>query len=162
MDKSKVDGIGKINRWTRVVCMLCFLFLWACFVTFIFTVWIVLSSVFNECSRQRNGCWYRLFVWELPSYLRKGQEGFPGGAVVKNLPATVGDTRNVGLIPEWGRYHRVGNGNPLQYSFLKDSMDREAWRPTVHRIAKTWTQLSNWVSTHVLIMMAQEKPFMEQ
>ena len=48
--------------------------------------------------------------------MNKGQEGFPSGAVVKNLHANVGDTRNVGLIPEWGRYHRVGNGNPLQYS----------------------------------------------
>ena len=75
--------------------------------------------------------------------MNKGQEGFPSGAVVKNLHANVGDTRNVGLIPEWGRYQRVGNGNPLQYSLLENSMDTEAWRPTVHRIAKTWTQLSD-------------------
>ena len=75
--------------------------------------------------------------------MNKGQEGFPSGAVVKNLHANVGDTRNVGLIPKWGRYHRVGNGNPLQYSLLENSMDTEAWRPTVHRIAKTWTQLSD-------------------
>ena len=75
--------------------------------------------------------------------MSKGQEGFPSGAVVKNLPANVGDTRNVGLIPEWGRYHRVGNGNPLQYSLLENSMDTEAWCAIIHRIAKTWTQLSD-------------------
>ena len=39
--------------------------------------------------------------------------GFPGGAVVKNLPANAGDTRNVGLIPGWGRSPREENGNPL-------------------------------------------------
>ena len=39
--------------------------------------------------------------------------GFPGGAVVKNPPANAGDTRNVGLIPGWGRSPREENGNPL-------------------------------------------------
>ena len=34
-----------------------------------------------------------------------------------------------------------GNGNPLQYSCLEDSMDRGAWRATVHGIAKSWTRL---------------------
>ena len=36
-----------------------------------------------------------------------------------------------------------GNGHPLQYSCLKNSMDRGAWRATVHRVAKSWTQLSD-------------------
>ena len=36
---------------------------------------------------------------------------FPGGAVVKNLPANAGDAGNAGLIPEWGRSPGVGNGN---------------------------------------------------
>ena len=44
--------------------------------------------------------------------------------VVKNLPATAGDTRDVGLIPESGRSPGVGNGNSLQYSCLENSMDR--------------------------------------
>ena len=34
-----------------------------------------------------------------------------------------------------------GNGNSLQYSCLENSMDREAWWATVHRVAKSWTQL---------------------
>ena len=42
--------------------------------------------------------------------------GFPGGAVVKNLPASAGDTGDVGLIPGSGRSSGGGNGNPLQYS----------------------------------------------
>jgi len=40
---------------------------------------------------------------------------FPGGAVVKNVPANAGDVR---LIPGWGRSPGVGNGNPLQSVFL--------------------------------------------
>ena len=41
--------------------------------------------------------------------------GFPGGAVVKNPPAGVGDTRDMGSIPGLGRSPGVGNGNPLLY-----------------------------------------------
>ena len=59
--------------------------------------------------------------------------GFPDGSVVKNLPASAGDT---GLIPVSGRCPREGNGNPLQYSCLGNCMDREACQATVHGIAK--------------------------
>ena len=52
-------------------------------------------------------------------------QGFPDGAVVKNLLISAGDTRDVGSIPGSGRFHGVGNGNPLQYSCLENSMDRE-------------------------------------
>ena len=54
------------------------------------------------------------------------KEGFPGGAVVKNPPPSAGDTRDAGLIPVLGRSPGVGNGNPLQYSCLENSMDRVA------------------------------------
>ena len=57
--------------------------------------------------------------------------------VVKNSPANAGDIRDVGSIPELGRSHEGGHGNPLQYSFLENLMDREAWKATVHRIAKS-------------------------
>ena len=61
---------------------------------------------------------------------------YPDGAVVRNLPANTGDTRDAGLIPESGRTTGVGNGNPLQYSFLGNSMDRGAWQATVHEVAR--------------------------
>ena len=48
--------------------------------------------------------------------------GFPGGAVVKNLPANAGDSRDMGSIPGWGRSPGVGNDNPLQYSSPENSM----------------------------------------
>ena len=62
--------------------------------------------------------------------------GFSGSSVVNNLPANTGDTRDVGLIPGSGRSPREGNGNPLQYSCLENSMDIGIWRATVYRVAK--------------------------
>ena len=46
-----------------------------------------------------------------------------------------------------------GNGNPLQYSCLEDSMDRGAWRATVHVIAKSWTRLCDWLSLSLFIIL---------
>ena len=57
--------------------------------------------------------------------------GFPDGAVVKNPPASAGDTRDVGSIPGLGRSPREGNGNLLQCSCLENSKDRGAWWATV-------------------------------
>ena len=57
-------------------------------------------------------------------------EGFSGGSVVKNLPAIAGDTRDMGSIPGSGRSPGGSNGNPLQYSCLKNLMDRGAWQAT--------------------------------
>ena len=54
--------------------------------------------------------------------------GFPGGTVVKNLPASEGDT---GPIPGLGRSPGESNGSPFQYSCLGDLTDRGAWRATV-------------------------------
>ena len=62
--------------------------------------------------------------------------GFPGGAVVKNLPTNAEDARDMGLIPEMGRSSGGGNGNLLQYSCLENSMDRRAWRAAVHGATK--------------------------
>ena len=61
--------------------------------------------------------------------------------VVKNPPASWGDTRDVGLIPGLERSPGVGNCNPLQYSCLRNLMDRGSWQATVYRIAKSWTCL---------------------
>ena len=52
---------------------------------------------------------------------------FPGGAEVKNLPASVGDTRDLGSIPGSGRSPGGGNGNLFQYSCLENPMDGAAW-----------------------------------
>ena len=68
---------------------------------------------------------------------------FPGGAVIKKLPANSGDARDPGLIPGLGRSPGKRNGNPLQYSCLENSMDREAWWATVHGVTKSQTRLSD-------------------
>ena len=62
--------------------------------------------------------------------------GFPGGSVVKNLPVNAGD---LGSIPGSGRSLGGGNGKPLQYSCLKNSMDRGAWQAIVHGVTVSWT-----------------------
>jgi len=62
------------------------------------------------------------------------KEGFPGGSVVKNLPAVAGD---VGLLPGLGRSPGEGSGNLLQYSCLGNPMDRGVWWATVHGVAKS-------------------------
>ena len=60
--------------------------------------------------------------------------GFTGGLVVKNLSANAED---VGPIPGSGRSPGEGNGNPLQYSCLENSMEREAWQAIVHGVSCT-------------------------
>ena len=67
--------------------------------------------------------------------------GFPGGTVVKNLPANAED---IGLISGLRRFLGEGNSNTLQYSCLENPMDRGAWRATVHGVTKNWTWLSDW------------------
>ena len=56
--------------------------------------------------------------------------------VVKNLPASAGDLRDVGSIPWLGRSPGGRHDNPLQYSCLGNPMDRGAWQATVHGVAK--------------------------
>ena len=67
--------------------------------------------------------------------------------LVKNLPANAGDLTDAGSIPGSGRSPGGGHGNPLQYSCLENPMYREAWRATVHRVAKSQTQVKR-LSTH--------------
>ena len=67
--------------------------------------------------------------------------------MVKNLPANAGDIREAGSIPESGRSGE-GHGNPLQYSYLENPMDRGAWRATVHRVTKSRTRQSDLACTH--------------
>ena len=75
--------------------------------------------------------------------------GFPGGSVVKNLPASAGDIRDTGSIPRLGRSPGGGHGNPLQYSCLENPMDRGAWWAMVHGVTNSWTRLSNWTEVQI-------------
>ena len=65
--------------------------------------------------------------------------------MLKNLPASGGDTRASDSIPGSGRSPGVGNGSPLQYSCLEDATDRGAWRVT-----KSWMWLSTYTSWYLI------------
>ena len=67
------------------------------------------------------------------------RQGFPGGAVVKSLPANAGDARDVGSILESGKSPGVRNGNLLQYSCLENPMGRGTWWATVHGVTESNT-----------------------
>ena len=76
-------------------------------------------------------------------------EGFPGGVVVKSPPANAGDVRDMGSVPGSRRSRGVGNGNPLQYSYLENPMDRgacglESIAPL--RVGHVWSDLA-WTRT---------------
>ena len=75
-----------------------------------------------------------LMYWEIS--LRR----FPGGSDGKVSACNAGD---LGSIPGLGRSPGEGNGNPLQYSCLENSVDGEAWWATVHGVAKSRTRLSD-------------------
>ena len=72
--------------------------------------------------------------------------GFPGGSEVKVSARNAGD---LGSIPGLGRSPGEGNGNPLQYPCLENPMDGGAWWATVHGVAESWTQLSDF--THSML-----------
>ena len=66
--------------------------------------------------------------------------GFPGGSDGKESAC---NTKDPGLIPGLGRSPREGNGNPLQYSCLENSIDRGAWWATVHGVTKSQIRLGD-------------------
>ena len=70
---------------------------------------------------------------------------FPGGMVVKNLPANARDSAS---ILGSGRSWEEGNGNPLQYSWLGNSINRGAWWATSHGVTRSQTTLSHWAFTN--------------
>ena len=67
-------------------------------------------------------------------------QALPRWSVGKESACNAGE---LGLIPGLERSPGVRNGNPLQYSYLENSMDRGAWRATVHGVAKSQTQLND-------------------
>ena len=82
---------------------------------------------------------YGLYYTELCSLY-----GFPGGLVVKNLPLM----QEHWFDPWVGNFPWRRNGNLFQYTCQDNPMDKGTWQATVHRVAKTWTWLSDWACTH--------------
>ena len=76
--------------------------------------------------------------------------------VIKNLPTNAGDLRDAGLIPGLGSSPGGGHHNPLQYSCLENPMDRGAWQAMVHKLTKSWTQLSDLACMHTAHLLFAE------
>ena len=81
---------------------------------------------------------YFINIWGFPKVQ------LPWWLSIKKPPDNAGDSSSV---PGLGRYPEGRNGNPLQYSCLKNVMDRGAWQATVCVVAKQLAQLSNWATT---------------
>ena len=62
--------------------------------------------------------------------------GLPGGLWIRNLPASAGDIRDMGLILGLRRLSGGRHGNRLQYSCLENPMDRGTWQAIVHRVTE--------------------------
>ena len=75
--------------------------------------------------------------------------GFPGGSAGKESACNVGDLDS---IPGLGRSPGKGNGYPLQYSGLENSMDRGAWQAAVHGVAKSQTRLRDFTFTLIFLL----------
>ena len=69
------------------------------------------------------------------------KKGFPNGLVGEESAYSAGDTGDASSVPGSVRFPRGGNGNPLQYPCLENSMDRGAWQALVHRVSKRQTRL---------------------
>ena len=76
--------------------------------------------------------------------------------MVKNLPANAGDARDMGSIPGSGKSPAVGNGNPLQYSCLENSMDKGAWQTTVHGVRKSRTRMHKKHTVKTKVVKSKE------
>ena len=70
--------------------------------------------------------------------------------VIKILPANAGDPGDVGSIPGLGRLPEGRQGNPLQYSWLENPMDRGTWWATVHGVTKSQTRLKQLNIPHAM------------
>ena len=99
------------------------------------------KSLWHEC--------YIVFVHQ--TFIRRQLDSSCGAPqvvlVVRNLPANVGDLRDMSLIPKLGRFSGGGHGNPRQYSCLENLMDRGAWWVTAHRVTESDT---NEATQHAL------------
>ena len=80
--------------------------------------------------------------WNWRLIVPKITRGFPNGSVGKEFACHAGYPGDMGLDSGLGRSPGEGNGNLLQYSCLENPMDRGAWLTTVHRVTKSWIQLS--------------------
>ena len=96
-------------------------------------------------------------------YLKMGKstlvKGFPGGSNSKESAGSAWDLDcSINSIPGLGRSLGEGNGYPLPYSCLENSMDRGPWWATVHGVIKNWIWMSNWARTLSKMLSVLHEP----
>ena len=90
--------------------------------------------------RGGGGTWrWRRLLGGSETVRRRGLRQLQVARGIKSHPASAGELRDLGSIPGRGRSSGRGRGNPLQYSYLENPLDRGAWRATVRRVAKSDT-----------------------
>ena len=99
-----------------------------------------LTGLISLKSKRHSRVFSRTTFWKHQFFTMQPSLGFPGGSDGKESSCHAG---NLGLIPGLRRSPGEGNGNPLQYFCLENSMDRGTWLATVHGVAKSQTRLSN-------------------
>ena len=113
--------------------------------------WNYFSCCFSRTSKELTTCFMSIMPFSQCRHsslalLRHWAEilGFSGGSDGKESTCNSGD---LGFSPWVGKIPVEGNGYPLHYSCLENSMDRWPWRATVHGVAKSWTWLNNTFAT---------------
>ena len=106
-------------------------------------------TVLQKTMRKKN---YSSWVTSVTVYMCVCVLGFPGGSMVKNLPASAGDTRDMGSVPGSGRTPGGGHCNPLQYPCLENPMNRWMWWAAVHWVTKSWMWLKR-LSMHAHVFV---------
>ena len=123
-----------------------------CIEEFFRAAWCMMMLYSEHCSKVCVSQWANfIFQWPVHGISQVV-------LVVKNLPASAGDARDTGSIPESGRPPGVGNGNRLQCSCLGNSMDRGAWWATVHRVTKSGKGLKQ-LTTHACMYMCRKQVY---
>ena len=122
----------EINNWKEKVDI------WHCSLYVVFLIFVLPSH-------QKYSCVSYLHWWQ-PSHCMD----FADGSAGKEFLCNAGDKGDVDSPPELGKSPGEGNDNPLQYSCLKNPMDRGAWWATVYGVAENWTWLK-WLSTQATV-----------
>ena len=150
------DELLTNETWAEVICGIFGHLLWGdcwspeelflCFIA-IHSSWLLQGS--REFQAKREKAHASTPAWALPTVFILEHlhalwvllRDFPGGSDGKESACNAGDLDS---IPGSGRFPEEGNGNPLQYSCLENSMDRGAWQATVHGVTMSQTRLNNY------------------
>ena len=99
--------------------------------------------------------------YQLDEFRLADHQASQAALMAKNLLANAQDIRETVSIPGSGRSPGGGHGNAFQCSCLENSMERGTWWSTVHRVAKSWTQLK-WLSKHSIIPTVFDDPLIQR